>query len=81
MDVSVNEKSRLEFFYEPVVAFKALVTWIFLVVNMARRRVRQKDVEVCSVADTVYDKRGEQRQEFDEHLAIRVLIQAVVVAD
>ena len=72
---------RLEFFDEPVKTVKSFVAGILSVVNMARSGVRQKNVKVSAVADFVPEQGRCQRKQAEEHLAVSILAQTVVVAD
>ncbi len=56
MNVSVYHICGLEFFKEPAVAFETSVTWVLLVMNIERRSVRQKNVQIAPVFQFIKNK-------------------------
>lgn len=79
MDVPVNHECGLASFDEIRKAHKSAMAWIVLVMYVARRCVREENVEKCSVAQFVPKKFRREKQKARRHFEFRILAQSVIV--
>lgn len=79
MDVPVNHKRGLVSFDEIRKAHESAMARIFLVMYVARRCMREENVDECAVAQFVPKKPRREKQKAHCHLKFRILAKPVVV--
>jgi hypothetical protein len=78
MDMTVEVVPGLKRFQQPAEGFDPLVGEVLPIMNPPRRRVRDEDIQVTAIPESIPNQPGDEVQDMMPHLSLRILIKGTI---